>query len=48
MYHYSEVIETRTLRLCLFRRKMISEKYFSYFLMFGATENNSPQKTFSV
>jgi hypothetical protein len=27
--------------LCLFPRKIFSEKCFPYFLVFGATENNS-------
>jgi hypothetical protein len=34
------------LMLCLFEHKIFSEKYFRYFLVFGATENESQRKSF--
>jgi hypothetical protein len=35
-----------TFRLCLFWHKIISKKYFLYFLAFGASKNNSQLKIF--
>jgi len=34
--------------ICLFGRKIFSEKYFLYFSIFSVTKNDGQQKTFSV